>query len=81
MAEVKIRKLDEGVVRALRTRARARGVSLEEEARRALSESVARKLETFARRAAACRAATRRLRRRRASDSTKIIRKDRDAWG
>src|SRR5437870_2533008 len=60
MAEVKIRKLDDDVARALRTRARQRGVSLKEEARRTLSESVAKKLDAFARRAAACRAATRR---------------------
>jgi len=49
MAEVKIRKLDDGVARALRTRARERGVSLEEEARRTLSESVAKKAEGQAR--------------------------------
>ena len=81
MAEVKIRKLDDGVVRALRTRARARGVSLEEEARSTLGESVARRLEAFARSAAACRAGSRKARRRRASDSAALIRKDRDAWG
>jgi len=81
MAEVKIRKLDDGVARALRTRARERGVSLGEEARRTLSESVAKKLDAFARRAAASRAATRRPKGKRASDSAALIRKDRDAWG
>ncbi|TMB40220.1 MAG: hypothetical protein E6J55_21845 [Deltaproteobacteria bacterium] len=81
MAEVKIRKLDDGVARALRTRARERGVSLEEEARRTLSESVAKKLDAFARRAAASRAATRRPKGKSASDSAALIRKDRDAWG
>ena len=70
MAEVKIRKLDDGVARALRTRARERGVSLGEEARRTLSESVAKKLDAFARRAAASRAATRRPKGKHASDSS-----------
>jgi plasmid stability protein len=81
MAEVKIRKLDEAVVRALRTRARMRGVSLEEEARATLGASVAKRLQAFARSAAACRAATRKPRGRRTSDSAKLIRRDRDAWG
>jgi plasmid stability protein len=81
MADVKIRKLDDGVARALRSRAIERGVSLEEEARRTLSESVARKLAAFARRAAASRAATRRPKGKKASDSAVLIRKDRDAWG
>jgi len=56
-------------------------VSLEEEARRTLSESVAKKLDAFARRAAASRAATRRPKGKSASDSAALIRKDRDAWG
>jgi plasmid stability protein len=81
MAQVKIRKLGDGVARALRTRARERGVSLEEGARRALSDSVAKKLQAFARRAAASRDATRPPKGRKASDSAVLIRKDRDAWG
>jgi plasmid stability protein len=81
MADVKIRKLDDGVARALRTRATEHGVSLEEEARRTLSESVAMKINAFARRAAASRAATRRAKGKKASDSAVLIRKDRDAWG
>jgi plasmid stability protein len=81
MAEVKIRKLDDDVVKALRTRAEERGVSLEEEARRTLRDSVVEKLEAFARRAAASRAATRRPNGKKASDSAILIRKDRDAWG
>jgi plasmid stability protein len=80
MPEMKIRRLDDGVVKTLRTRAREHGVSLEEEARRALSESVAEKLKAFVRRAAASRTATRPLRGRRASDSAVLIRRDRDAW-
>ena len=81
MAEVKIRKLDDSVARALRARARGRGVSLEEEARKTLSESVTKTLQAFARRAAASRAATRRPKGKRASDSAILIRKERDAWG
>jgi len=81
MAEFKIRNRDEHVARALRTRARADGISVEEAARQALAESVARKQLAFARRAAACRAATRRSRRRHASDSAALIRRERDAWG
>ena len=81
MAEFKIRSLDDRVASALRTRARVDGISLEEAARRALAESFARKRDAFARRAAACRAASRRARRGRPSDSTDAIRRDRDAKG
>jgi len=81
MAEFKVRNLDDRIASALRTRARAHGVSVEEEVRRLLSESVAKKREAFARRAAASRAATRRARKRRATDSTVLIRGERDAWG
>jgi plasmid stability protein len=81
MADVKVRNLDERVARALRTRAKSRGVSLEEEVRRSLAETIALRQEAFARRAAACRAATSGRGRRRASDSAVIIRRERDAWG
>ena len=80
MADVKVRNLDERVARALRTRAKSRGVSLEEEVRRSLAEAVALRQQAFARRAAACRAATGRGKRR-PSDSVVIIRRERDAWG
>jgi plasmid stability protein len=81
MADVKIRKLDDRVARALRTRAAERGVSLEEEVRRTLSDSVKKKIEAFAQRASATRAATRRPKGKKPSDSAILIRKDRDAWG
>ena len=81
MADFKVRRLDEHVAASLRTRARAHGVSLEEEVRRLLSESVAKKREAFARRAAASRDATRRRGKHRPTDSTRSIRRDRDAWG
>lgn len=41
MANLSIRKLDDEVVRRLRERAGARGVSMEEEARRILAQAVA----------------------------------------
>lgn len=80
MAEFKVRNLDDSIARALRSRARRHGVSVEEEIRRLLSESVVKKREAFARRAAASRAATQRARKR-ATDSTVLIRRERDAWG
>lgn len=81
MAEIKIRGLDEQVAGALRTRARADGTSVEEAARRALAESVEQRRVAFARRAAACRAASRMARRRKPTDSAATIRRERDAWG
>jgi plasmid stability protein len=81
VADVKVRSLDEGVVRALRLRAKAGGVSLAAEVRRSLADSIIATQEAFARRAVACRAATRRIRGRRSSDSAVLIRRERDAWG
>jgi plasmid stability protein len=82
MADVKVRNLDERVARALRSRAKSRGVSLEEEVRRSLAEVVALRQEAFARRAAACRGSvTSGRRNRRPSDSAVIIRRERNAWG
>ena len=81
MADVKVRNLDESVARVLRSRAKARGLSLEEEVRRSLAESIGVKQDAFARRAAACRAATRRPRTRPPSDSAALIRRERDSWG
>ena len=81
MSEFKVRRLDAKVAAALRARAKARGVSMEEEVRRTLADSVASKRDAFVRRAAACRAATRRPRGRPATDSAVLIREERDAWG
>jgi len=81
MGEFKVRRLDAKVAAALRARAKARGVSMEEEVRRTLADSVASKRDAFVRRAAACRAATRRPRGRPATDSAVPIREERDAWG
>ena len=81
MADVKVRNLDESVARALRSRAKSRGVTLEEEVRRSLAETVALRQKSFARRAAACRAATGGGGDRRPTESAVIIRRERDAWG
>ncbi len=80
MADLKVRQLDERVARALKTRASKRGVSLEEEVRTTLSASVAAKRDAFRRRAAALRAATA-ARRKRGTDSARVIRRERDADG
>ncbi len=80
MPELKVR-LDAHVAEAIRARSRVRGLSLEEEARRTLAESVALAREAFARRAAASRSRTRQTGAKPASDSTALIRRERDAWG
>ena len=81
MADIKVRNLDERVADVLRVRARQRGVSLEEEIRRTLAESVTANMEAFARRAAALRAATADQPLEPELDSVRLIREQRDAWG
>jgi plasmid stability protein len=81
MAEIKIRRLDANVLRVLKARARAGGISLEEEVRRTLSETIAASHEALARRAAACRAASKPPPGVKPLDSTDIIREERDASG
>lgn len=80
MADLKVRNLDDNVAAALRARAEQNGTSVEEEARRALTLSVARRRQAFARRAAAIRAAIGDLPKG-WLDSAAIIREERDAWG
>ena len=58
MADIKVRNLDDRIADILKTRAKQRGISLEEEIRRTLAASVNADMEAFARRAAAVRAAT-----------------------
>ncbi|HET6521814.1 MAG TPA: hypothetical protein VFG47_18625 [Geminicoccaceae bacterium] len=82
MADLKVRRLDDGVAAVLKERARRKGVSLEEEVRQTLAASVAANREALIRRAAALRAAI--LERREGApttDSTRVIREERDAWG
>jgi plasmid stability protein len=81
MADIKVRNLDEWVADILKTRARNRGISLEEEIRRTLAASVNSDMEAFARRAAALRAATADQEIDPELDSVRIIREQRDVWG
>jgi antitoxin FitA len=80
MADLKVRNLDDGVAAALRARARQNGTSVEEEARQALTRSVARRRQAFSRRAAAIRAAIGKLPDG-WMESAATIREERDAWG
>jgi plasmid stability protein len=74
MASIIIRNLDEIVAARLRAQARLRGTSVEEEARRILSEGTRLTREQFLKEAAAIRA-RQRPNRTRAVD---LIREDRD---
>jgi len=81
MAELKVRQLEDGVIAALKARARKRGVSLEEEVRATLMASVASRRLAFARRAAATRAAAGGKPGKPNLDSARLIREERDARG
>jgi plasmid stability protein len=74
MGQVVIRNLDDAAIRRLRRRAESQGVSLERELRDILTEAARLDRTAFQERAAAFRA---RLRGRRHSDSTALIREDR----
>jgi plasmid stability protein len=80
MVDLEIRNLDELTADVLRARSEQRGISLEEEVRRTLSESVASDMRAFSRRAAALRAAAGGMPDDPELDSARIIRKARDAW-
>ena len=75
MAQVVIRNIDDEAMRRLKSRAARKGVSLERELRTILTEAVRADRAGFAERAEAFR---RKLADRRHSDSTVLIRKDRD---
>jgi plasmid stability protein len=75
MAQVVIRNIDDEAMRRLKTRAARKGVSLERELRAILTEAARTDRTGFAERAAAFR---RKLGGRRHSDSTALIREDRD---
>lgn len=81
MAELKVRQLDDAVVAALKARAKEHGVSLEEEVRRTLAESVSARRQAFARRTAALRAAAGVVPGRPELESTRTIREEKDARG
>ena len=75
MAQVVIRNIDDEAIRRLKSRAARRGVSLERELRTILTEAARADRQGFGERAAAFR---RKLAGRRHSDSTTLIRQDRD---
>jgi len=75
MAQVVIRKIDDDAMARLKARARKKGVSLEQELRSILIESARLDEAGFRERAAALR---RKLAGRGHSDSTRLIREDRD---
>jgi plasmid stability protein len=81
MADIKVRNLDDAVASALRARARAKGVSLEEEVRRTLTVSVEADRAELVRRASALHAAAGGKPGRPELDSARIIRAERDSWG
>lgn len=80
MADVKVRKLDDWVVEAIKARARRAGRSLEEELRRVITDTALKAQHEFADRSAAWRKAMRR-KHGTFSDSTPLIREDRDTRG
>lgn len=75
MAQIVIRNIDEDAMRRLKARAARKGVSLERELRTILTDAATADRTGFALRAATFR---RKLAGRRHSDSTRLIRKDRD---
>ena len=80
MGEVKVRKLDDWVIKAWQNRAQGAGRSLEEELRQALTEGALRPQHEFASLAAQLRAAIQKAVGP-MSDSTAQIQADREARG
>jgi plasmid stability protein len=81
MADLKVRNLDDAIASALRARAKANGISLEEEVRRTLGASVMADREDLVRRAKALHAAAGGRPGSPELDSARTIRAERDAWG
>jgi antitoxin FitA len=75
MAQVVIRNIDDAAIRRLKARASRKGSSLEKELRTIITDAARVDRSEFRHRAAALR---RRLIGRKHSDSTKLIREDRD---
>lgn len=78
MADLKVRQLDDAVADSLKARAGRKGVSLEEEVRTTLAASVEARRTAFLRRAGAIRKA---IGAKAGTDSTRLIRQERDARG
>jgi plasmid stability protein len=81
MADLKVRNLDDHVATVLKARAQQKGISLEEEVRRALTLSVARDRVDLVQRAWALHAAAGDRPGSPELDSARLIRAERDAWG
>lgn len=81
MGELKVRQLDDHIIETLKARAAAKGISLEEEVRRTLSESVVHDRQSLLRRFKALHAAAGGKPGDPELDSARIIREERDAWG
>jgi plasmid stability protein len=81
MADLEVRNLDDAIASALKARAKANRVSLEEEVRRTLAASVAVDREELVRRAQALHAAAGGRPGSPELDSARTIREERDAWG
>lgn len=75
MAQVIVRNIDDGAIRRLKARAARKGTSLERELRTIIVEAARPDRSSFRERAAALR---QKLAGRRHTDSTKLIREDRD---
>ncbi len=75
MAQVVIRNIDDEAIRRLKSRAARKGISLERELRTILTDAARADRTGFGERAAAFR---RKLAGRRHSDSTVLVRKDRE---
>ena len=75
MAQVVIRNIDDDAIRRLKARAARKGISLERELRAIVTEAARADRTNFLERAASFR---RKLAGRRHTDSTALIRKDRD---
>jgi len=80
MADLKVRRLDDAIASALKARARAQGVSLEEEVRRTLTAAVLADREASVRRAWTLHAAAGGKPGKPELDSARTIREDRGAW-
>jgi plasmid stability protein len=76
----KVRRLDDAIASALKARARAKGVSLEEEVRRTLTAAVLADREALVRRARTLHAAAGGKPGKPELDSARTIREERDAW-
>jgi plasmid stability protein len=81
MADIKVRNLDDSLATALRSRAKAKGISLEEEVCRTLAASVEADRAELVRRARSLHAAAGGQPDKPELDSARIVRAERDVWG